>query len=48
MECNATAGCNIFTTSPMMVAAGSKILPANGNDPALTGDGVKEVLAKAK
>ena len=25
-------GCNIFTTSPMMVAAGSKILPANGSD----------------
>ncbi|MBV8106913.1 MAG: sugar ABC transporter substrate-binding protein [Hyphomicrobiales bacterium] len=37
-------GCNIFTTSPMMVAAGSKILPANGSDDALTGDGVKQVL----
>jgi len=37
-------GCNIFTTSPMMVAAGSKILPANGDDPTLTGDGVKQVL----
>src|SRR5271165_7244387 len=41
-------GCNIFTTSPMMVAAGSKILPANGNDPALTGDGVKQVLEAFK
>ena len=41
-------GCNIFTTSPMMVAAGSKILPANGDDPALTGDGVKDVLETFK
>ena len=41
-------GCNIFTTSPMMVAAGSKILPANGNDGALTGDGVKQVLEEFK
>ena len=41
-------GCNIFTTSPMMVAAGSKILPANGDDAALTGDGVKEVLETFK
>ena len=41
-------GCNIFTTSPMMVAAGSKILPANGNDEALTGEGVKEVLEQFK
>lgn len=40
----ACPGCNIFTTSPMMVAAGSKILPANGKDDALTGDGVKQVL----
>ena len=32
----------------MMVAAGSKILPANGNDDALTGDGVKEVLETFK
>jgi multiple sugar transport system substrate-binding protein len=44
----ACPGCNIFTTSPMMVAAGSKILPANGNDDALTGDGVKEVLETFK
>jgi multiple sugar transport system substrate-binding protein len=41
-------GCNIFTTSPMMVAAGSKILPANGKDDALTGDGVKQVLEQFK
>ena len=32
----------------MMVAAGSKILPANGDDDALTGDGVKEVLETFK
>jgi multiple sugar transport system substrate-binding protein len=44
----ACPGCNIFTTSPMMVAAGSKILPANGDAPALTGDGVKEVLETFK
>jgi len=44
----ACPGCNIFTTSPMMVAAGSKILPANGNDEALTGDGVKQVLETFK
>ena len=41
-------GCNIFTSSPMMVAAGSKILPANGNDDALTGEGVKDVLETFK
>ena len=44
----ACPGCNIFTTSPMMVAAGSKILPANGNDDCLTGDGVKDVLEQFK
>jgi multiple sugar transport system substrate-binding protein len=44
----ACPGCNIFATSPMMVAAGSKILPANGNDDALTGDGVKDVLEMFK
>jgi multiple sugar transport system substrate-binding protein len=44
----ACPGCNIFTTSPMMVAAGSKILPANGDDEALTGDGVKQVLETFK
>ena len=32
----------------MMVAVGSKILPAKGDDPALTGDGVKEVLETFK
>ncbi len=44
----ACPGCNIFTSSPMMVAAGSKILPANGNDAALTGEGVKDVLEAFK
>jgi len=44
----ACPGCNIFVTSPMMVAAGSKILPANGADDALTGDGVKQVLETFK
>jgi multiple sugar transport system substrate-binding protein len=37
-------GCNIFTTSPMMVASGAKILPANGDEEPLAGTGVKEVL----
>jgi hypothetical protein len=32
----------------MMVAAGSKILTANGTDDALTGDGVKQVLETFK
>jgi multiple sugar transport system substrate-binding protein len=44
----ACPGCNIFATSPMMVAAGSKMLPANGNDDALTGDGVRQVLEAFK
>ncbi len=44
----ACPGCNIFTTSPMMVAAGSKILPANAKDDALTGEGVKDVLETFK
>ena len=44
----ACPGCNIFTTSPMMVAAGSKMLPANGEDDALTGDGVRLVLEQFK
>lgn len=44
----ACPGCNIFVTSPMMVAAGSKILPKNGTDEALTGDGVKAVLEAYK
>lgn len=41
-------GCNIFVTSPMMVASGSKMLPRNGEDEALTGDGVKIVLEALK
>ena len=44
----ACPGCNIFTSSPMMVAAGSKILPANAKDDALTGEGVKDVLEAFK
>ena len=44
----ACPGCNIFVTSPMMVAAGSKMLPKNGTDDALTGDGVKIVLEALK
>ena len=44
----ACPGCNIFVTSPLMVAAGSKILPKNGTDEALTGDGVKKVLEAYK
>ena len=39
-------GCNIFVTSPMMVAAGSKLLPTKPGDDALTGDGVKDVLTE--
>ena len=44
----ACPGCNIFVTSPMMVASGSSILPMNGTDDALTGDGVKKVLEAFK
>lgn len=44
----ACPGCNIFVTSPMMVASGSKMLPRNGEDEALTGDGVKTVLEALK
>ena len=40
----ACAGCNIFVLSPYMVASGAKLLPADGNDGALEGAGVKEVL----
>jgi multiple sugar transport system substrate-binding protein len=40
----ACPGCNIFTTSPMMVASGAKILPANADEEPLAGPGVKEVL----
>ena len=44
----ACPGCNIFVTSPMMVAAGSQILPKTGEDQALSGDGVKTVLEALK
>ena len=37
-------GCNIFVTSPLMVAGGAKILPRNGDDAALEGEAVREVL----
>ncbi len=37
-------GCNIFTTSPMMVAAGAKLLPPDDKTEPLQGPGVKEVL----
>ena len=37
-------GCNIFVTSPLMVAGGAKILPRNGEDAALEGKAVFEVL----
>ena len=41
-------GCNIFVTSPMMVAAGAKILPAKAEDTPLDGDGIKAVLTEMK
>lgn len=37
-------GCNIFTQAPMMWASGAKLLPASGDDTALDGTGVREVL----
>jgi multiple sugar transport system substrate-binding protein len=37
-------GCNIFTVAPMMWGSGAHLLPANGQDKALDGPGVKEVL----
>lgn len=40
----ACPGCNIFVTSPMMVASGAKMLPMTGDDDALTDPGVTEVL----
>lgn len=40
----ACPGCNIFVTSPLMVATGSTMLPAKPGDKALTGDGVAGVL----
>jgi multiple sugar transport system substrate-binding protein len=42
----ACPGCNIFVTSPMMVATGSVMLPVKPGDEALTGDGVKAVLTE--
>lgn len=39
-------GCNIFVTSPMMVAAGAKMLPAKADDIPLDGQGVKDVLSE--
>jgi len=39
-------GCNIFVTSPMMVAAGGKLLPTQPGDEAMVGDGVKDVLTE--
>ncbi|MBV9218411.1 MAG: extracellular solute-binding protein, partial [Methylobacteriaceae bacterium] len=40
----ACPGCNIFTTSPMMVASGAHMLPASADEEPLDGPGVKEVL----
>jgi multiple sugar transport system substrate-binding protein len=37
-------GCNIFTVAPMMWGSGAHLLPANGDDKAMDGPGVKEVL----
>jgi multiple sugar transport system substrate-binding protein len=37
-------GCNIFTQAPMMWASGAKLLPASGDDTAMEGTGVREVL----
>jgi multiple sugar transport system substrate-binding protein len=37
-------GCNIFVTSPSMVASGAKLLPHNCDEEPLQGPGVKEVL----
>jgi multiple sugar transport system substrate-binding protein len=37
-------GCNIFTIAPMMWGSGAHLLPANGDDKALDGPGVAEVL----
>lgn len=40
----ACQGCNIFVTSPLMVAGGAKLLPRNGDDTALEGKAVFEVM----
>ena len=44
----ACPGCNIFVTSPLMVASGSVMLPQKAGDKALTGDGVAGVLTEMK
>ncbi|HEY4199666.1 MAG TPA: sugar ABC transporter substrate-binding protein [Devosiaceae bacterium] len=44
----ACPGCNIFATSPMMVAGGAKILPTGPDDEPLTGDAIKTVLTEFK
>jgi multiple sugar transport system substrate-binding protein len=41
-------GCNIFVTSPLMVAGGAKILPKDANDTALDGEAIKVVLETYK
>jgi multiple sugar transport system substrate-binding protein len=37
-------GCNIFVTSPLMVAGGAEILPRNAEDAALEGEAIPAVL----
>jgi multiple sugar transport system substrate-binding protein len=37
-------GCNIFTVAPMMWGSGTYLLPKNGEDKALEGPGIREVL----
>jgi multiple sugar transport system substrate-binding protein len=37
-------GCNIFTVAPMMWGSGTHLLPKTGDDAALEGPGIKEVL----
>lgn len=37
-------GCNIFVSSPLMVAGGATILPRNADDLALQGDAIRVVL----
>lgn len=44
----ACPGCNIFVTSPLMVAGGAKILPRNGDDAALEGESIEYVLSTYK
>ncbi len=42
----ACPGCNIFVSSPYMVASGAKLLPHDANEEPLQGDGVKQVLTE--